>query len=554
MRFLLALICLTFAGAAVALETARALAAAGAPQLALARVVELQPRERAAPAWAEWEALRFDLLVELGRYGEVLKRTTMLPDGMAPRALKACLLAASRAAAGMGDGASARLHAARVLWRLDPDAAEMRAARLAVIEGYLAGRQGDAAFHAMLRFEQDHRPLEPGVAARFAEALLDLGLEREAVNWLARLEDGGALKLRVQLRAGIVSPEAAIAQSRARLAQRGKLAGGDAAYWLVLAEAAARKGDGLQRVEALEQLLNRPDAGAQAPGLWQAYSAEGQSAANRNQVLAGDDGAWAGLAARRQGINAVEARALLAWLARNGGQPQARQAAEFQLVASLRRSGLDYGALHLYADPRTDAGLDAKTRYLLGDIAEKRGMPGLAVRFWQGLPAPDGVSAAEWQLRMAEALWRGRATDAAVEAVRVLARTPGGLPEPVAGRAIALAREATAGGQPGAAEQMLAALLPVAGREDVRRMLHTLGGIAESAAQHARAADYYLRAALADGSRAADALALQSRLAAGINLARAGYRADAREQFQWLIRHSKDASQLEIARRELARP
>jgi hypothetical protein len=124
MRALLALTCLFWAAAAPALETARALAAAGAPQLALARVVELQPRERAAPAWAEWEALRLDLLVALGRHGEVLKRVTMLPDGMPPRALKACLLAASRAAAGAGDGASARLYAARVLWRLEPDAAE----------------------------------------------------------------------------------------------------------------------------------------------------------------------------------------------------------------------------------------------------------------------------------------------------------------------------------------------------------------------------------------------------------------------------------------------
>jgi predicted negative regulator of RcsB-dependent stress response len=84
-------------------------------------------------------------------------------------------------------------------------------------------------------------------------------------------------------------------------------------------------------------------------------------------------------------------------------------------------------------------------------------------------------------------------------------------------------------------------------------MLYALGGIAESAAQFARAADYYLRSALAQGTRAPDAMALQARLAAAANLARAGFREDARAQFQWVIGNSKDAAQIEIARRELSR-
>jgi hypothetical protein len=50
-----------------------------------------------------------------------------------------------------------------------------------------------------------------------------------------------------------------------------------------------------------------------------------------------------------------------------------------------------------------------------------------------------------------------------------------------------------------------------------------------------------------------DALALQARLAAGINLARAGYKEDARAQFQWLIQNSKDAASRDAARRELSR-
>lgn len=44
---------------------------------------------------------------------------------------------------------------------------------------------------------------------------------------------------------------------------------------------------------------------------------------------------------------------------------------------------------------------------------------------------------------------------------------------------------------------------------------------------------------------------LHYRLLAALNLARAGYKDDARTQFEWLLRNSKDAAQLELARREL---
>jgi tetratricopeptide (TPR) repeat protein len=106
-------------------------------------------------------------------------------------------------------------------------------------------------------------------------------------------------------------------------------------------------------------------------------------------------------------------------------------------------------------------------------------------------------------------------------------------------------------GRPELAQETLAALLPLAGREQSRGVLQALAEIEESGGQYARAADYYLRAALANST--GDAAALQARLAAGINLARAGYKEDARAQFQWLIQNSKDAAQRDAARRELSR-
>ena len=559
MRILFALTCLAFAGAAPALETARGLAASGAPHLALARVEQLQPREPAAPRWAEWEALRLALLVDLKRNGEALKRAAALPDNLPHPVLRLCLLAAARAAVAAGQGAQARAYAARLLWQLDPATGEARAARLLVIESYLAEGQGEAAFHAMLRYEQDYRPLDRDTAGRFVGALLDLGQDKAAVNWLAGLEDASAMKLRLQLRTGLIGPDAAIAQARAQLSRYAKTGGGTD-YWQVLAEAATRQVNGVLRIEALERLLNHAggnDARAQrtpAKELWQGYLSEAQATANRNQLLAGDDLAWTDFAARRLGANPYESRALFAYLMRNGKAAEMRLGAQFQLAFSLYQGGLDYAALHLFGDGDIAAeALDPQARYLLGEIAETRNAPALAVRFWQGLAAPPNAGPGEWHVRFATLQWRAGAAEAAVGTMRALAKQERALPGPAASRALALGREMLAAGKPGPAEEMLAALLPLVTGEPARDMLYALGGIAESAAKFERAADYYLRSALSQGSQAPDARALQARLAAAANLARAGFRDDARAQLQWVIGNSKDAAQVEFARRELSR-
>jgi hypothetical protein len=535
-----------------ALETARELAASGASRLALARVEQLQPRESGAPRWGEWEALRLNLLVRLKQNEEVLKRVAALPAKLPAADLRACLLEGARAAVAAGKGPEARGYAARLLWQLDATPAEARAARLLIIEGLVLEQQGDAAFRSMLRFEQDHRPLDRTVAERFIEALLDLGQDRQAANWLSRLEETSPQRLRLQLRTGLVTPEAAVEQARARTAR-----GGAAGYWQVIAEAAAIQKSGALRVESLEHVLHDDESDARrlhalAGQLWQGYLAEAQSAANRGGLLAGDDTAWLDLASRRLGADPVQARALFAYLSRNGGARDVRLGAQLQLVFSLAQSGLDRAALRLFGDGAADSeGLDPQARYLLGNIAETRGNPVAAARFWQGLATPPGVGAEEWQVRLAAVQWGARMPEAAVATVRALAQAGKPLPPLAVTRAVALARDMRDAGRPELAQETLAALLPLAGRGPSRGALQVLGEIAESGGQYARAADYYLRAALADGT--GDALALQARLAAGINLARAGYKEDARAQFQWLIQNAKDAASRDAARRELSR-
>jgi hypothetical protein len=533
-------------------ETARELAASGAARLALARVEQLQPPDSGAPRWGEWEALRLGLLVRLKQYDEALARAAALPPKLPAAELRQCLLESARAAVAAGKAPEARAYAGRLMWQLEATAAEARTARLLVIESHILERQADTAFRSMLRFEQDYRPLDAAVAERFVEALLDLKHDRQAVNWLARLDEASPQRLRLQLHAGLVTPEAAVAQARAHTAK-----GGTTGYWQVIAEAAVIQKSGALRVESLEHVLQDDDGDARrvqvlAGQLWQGYLAEAQSAANRAGLLAGDDTAWLDFASRRLGADPVQSRMLFAHLSRNGAARDVRLGAQLQLVFSLSQSGLDRSALRLFDDGTTAAdGLDTQARYLLGNIAEARGSPAAAARFWEGIPTPPGVVAEEWRMRLAAVQWSARMPDAAVATVRALAKSGKPLPAPVVTRAIALAREMRDAGRPEFAQEVLVALLPLAGRSQSRGALQVLGEMAESSGQYARAADYYLRAALADGM--GDAPALQARLAAGINLARAGYKEDARAQFQWLIDNAKDTASRDAARRELSR-
>ncbi len=543
---------------AAALETARQLAQGGAPRLALSRVEQFQPRDARDPRWAEWEALRLGLLVTLGRQQDALARAAALPQQMPERELREALHAAAQAGIAAGQGGATRAYAAHLLWRLGASTDETRALRLLVIESYLAERNGEEAFRAMLRYTQDYQPIERPVAGRFVEALLDLGMEREAANWLARLEDTSAAKLLLRLKTNLLSPEEAVAQARAQLAKGGNAggnAGGNSGYWQVIAEAAARQGNRTLRLEALErQLAAAKDGALQAQALWRAYSAGAQDLANQNQLLTGDDNAWSDFAARRLGADPFLSRAFYATLAQRGRAPAARQNAQLQLAYSLQQAGLERAALRLFEHaPFAAAALDPQARYLLGAMAETHNEPALAARFWDGLAVPPGVAPETWLARQALAYWGAGSSDTALATLKQATESKRALPPEAMQRGLTLAREMLAAGRLDLADQALAALLPLAEPAQKRDVLFSLGRIAEASAQFGPAADYYLRAALLAESRAPDALALQARLAAALNLARVGYKQDARAQFEWLLRNSRDAAQLEIARRELAK-
>ncbi|MGV3627826.1 MAG: hypothetical protein ACO1PN_09110 [Betaproteobacteria bacterium] len=565
------------AGVPDGLDATRSLAQAGAVQLALRRIDALQPQDAAAQPWAEWENLRLQLLARLNRNDELLQRAGVLPS-VVPIAARAGLHAmAARAALTLGRTAVARDHAARALWSPGLGAGTLRELRLLVIQSYVRdappkgtsfGARSDDAFRSMLRFEQDYRPLDAATASLFVDALLDLKLTREAVAWLTLLDERGPTKLRLRLHTGVVTPRDAVVQARAALGRSE-----DPAWWRILLEAADRQNNGALRIAALEQLLEtkaRPVAetpDADAARLWETYISHARAAANSHQLLAGDDASWLEFALRRRTAEPAEARAYLAYLASSTRDPKAQQTAQIRLAADFAEAKLPRTGLRVFAARPADAGILAvATRHTLGALAEAVGDPVRALQYWQGLPAPDGMPAAVWNLRLCALALRAGRTEAAIDIAGPLAVERSVISAVQLPEWITLAQQFTDHGLHDTARALFDRVLPYADAAQTRLVLSGIAQTHEGRGQPLQAAEFYLHSAMRApkevplggapkevplGGTPTDAAAMEARLQAGFNLVRAGLRDDAKAQFEWLLKNASDPAQIAVARREL---
>ena len=104
-----------------------------------------------------------------------------------------------------------------------------------------------------------------------------------------------------------------------------------------------------------------------------------------------------------------------------------------------------------------------------------------------------------------------------------------------------------------AARVVYESILPLAALPQARQALFGLGRSHELEGDPVAAAAAYLRSALLVQAVAPDALAYQARLLAALSLMRAGFKDDARAQFEWLLKNAKDPALTEAAKRALGR-
>lgn len=555
LSIVLAFLPLAVSAAPDSIEATARLANSGAIHLALARVERLQPAQPGGDRWPAWEGIRLALLAQLERHDDILARVEKLPrDAPGSLSMQAWFLGA-RAALATGKPVLARAYLARYLWQPGVPEEEYRQARLMVIDSYFAERNSRQGYLALLRFQQEFQLLPRERVQKYMEALTAGGMAREATAWLAYLDEGSALKLLVRLKNGLVAPEAAIAQARAGL-KRTPSSG----FWAVLMQAAVMQRDLSAKLEAQEQLLNLPETGegvspfaTRPQDLWQGYLDAAQELANRQQLLVGDDAAWFDFAMRLQAASAPAARAVFAYLVANARLIDLRRSAQLQLVGSLQRQKLGRMAVRLFDDPQTLPGeaLSQLARYQLGAMGVEFGQYRAAAKFWKGLPAPEGFTPEAWQLKRAQVFYRANMPTEAEGALRPLLSGREKIPVDTIRGYLDLTQELLAAKRSDEAERLAAQLISVAEPREQRDFLLLLGQAAETRNDYPLAADYFLQAATLFEPVSPDAVAQSARFRAAANLAKAGMKEDARAQYQWLLKVTKNRAQLEAIHREL---
>ncbi len=319
----------------------------GLHELALARVVRDQPAKPDQPLWFEWEALRLALLAATRRTDEVIARVAALPPESPPALVRKAYGHAAWAHLSRGEGGAARRYLSQLIWRFGLDGEELKAARRFVVRSYLAARQPDEAYRAMLRFQQDYAPLPPEVAEEFVRGLLEQDRVTEAMTWLPSLPREGATALRLNLRANLLPVDAVIKSARGLLERSPD----HAEALLVLLDVASLQPDPRLRIDTLERLANLPAEPPLLHGseLWAAYLREAEAQGNRLKLLKGDDRAWLDAAAQFDLIDPTTGHSLYAYLTEQARAGELRELARARLFAALASQSRDRAAASVLA-------------------------------------------------------------------------------------------------------------------------------------------------------------------------------------------------------------
>lgn len=334
-------------------DTVLGLARTGAPQLALSLSKGAQAKTADRAQWLAWEAVHWDLLLQLQRWGELQKQVREVPEDASDGMRQQALWRDAQATVALRQDAEARDSLAALLWQDELDPAQIREARRLVAETYFSQERGEEAYLSVLRFQQDFRPLSKPEASAFAQGLAMGGRAADALALVPLLGEGPLASM-VRLRAGAVKPATAVAQARALLEK-----GGNPGYWAVLGEASLQQRDASLQVEAFERILatqneNSPALLRTTPVLlWQAYSTRGLSVGNQHHLLLGDDAAWLALAMQLELESPPDSRAVLGHLARQASDEATRARAENRLAWQLLRAGLERTVNALFS-ARTD--------------------------------------------------------------------------------------------------------------------------------------------------------------------------------------------------------
>ncbi len=552
-----------------------ALVRGGATELALSLVNQEQTGTLPPERWLAWERARLEVYAARHDWDELARRVENLPVDLPAEFLREAWLRAAEARLAARDPEGARRFLRRVIWEQSPPELEaawrrdFAYARRLVIRSYLLEGALADALAALRRYQQDYPAAqEESWQILHAEILLRAGDPRTAFEVLAGRQsyESKWLRLLAGLRAGYYTSREVYERAE-RLAAARESASLRRQAWLVAAEAARRGNDEVGYVRALEQALALPaDRGAESSGgvlaapdaerLWRAYERLAETLGNAARLLVGDDEKWLAKARSYGDEIGLHARALYAFLAHAGRDPEVRRTAHKRLAEGLAAAGLTetlkalYTRSARYARPED---IPEPVRYRLADIALAEYDIRLAAALIKDLASPpdEEEDPSLWRLRRARILVYAGETEPALEIMQALLDERESIEEDFAGRFLQVVFDLQTAGRHEAAVRLLDSLYTRTHNARMQRELLFWLADSHAALGHRReAAELYLRSAVHGGASGNDPWGQTARYHAAAQLAQAGLYHDARNVYLALLRVSSDTRRrLEIERR-----
>ncbi|MGA7966181.1 MAG: hypothetical protein WCB49_09880, partial [Gammaproteobacteria bacterium] len=548
---------------------ARALAAAGASQLAIKLIDASQPPFSQAPAaWAAWERARLDILSAADEDAALYARIHALPDKVSSALRAYAYQVGARAALGADDPARARSFLRRLIWnRAAPASAALTGYRRLVLRSYVVGGELDDAERALNYLQRSGDAGDWRTRETAADVALERGKPRQAVHLLSGLKQPAVrpLMLLAELQAGIRPPGEIeeMADRLARAAEKHKDWQTAGRFEWVRAVAAERLNDYEVQLSALASalILNPLDAGSfqVTPTLWwHTLIKVGLQLGNQRQLLLGAAGPWLqAAAAENKAGHSMRSLALLA--ADGSGGPD--KAARDDCLAAFAKQvlALPHGiplALNLFSDahvfPRPDR-LPGAVRYQLLEPAVSTGRIDFASAMVAGLDKPPaGGDPGDWQLQRARLLLLGGNNDGGIQVLLKLAH---GEPAVPAKKLLPVVVDLETLGENRAAlgvlEDMLTAR-PGPPPEVARQILYWIGKAYSGLGSPLNAARSYLEAATFNSPYAMDQWAQTARYSAAAALTAAGLYQDAIHIYEGLLNATSDPTQQAQIKQKLA--
>jgi len=559
----------------VNLARIEALAKGGAPGLALGLLAQHAPDSADVEAWMPWERQRIAIYESQQEWGAIADRAQGLP-GHAPEAFRRWIyFQAARARISANDPAGSRQWLRRLIFSQRPARDELAQWQRLVVRSYLVeGNLADAQ-SALLRYQQDYPARSDVWQVLHAEILLRAGNHRAAYDVLAGAQsfEGRRLRLLAGLRSGVLRPGNVLRDAEA-LASRLAAHPQDAREtWSVAAEAAARARDSRARVRTLEQALRLPlQSGSlmaiSADELWAAYDELAERIGNSARLVVGQDCQWFRKArfldpadpkaprAGREKRDAVQARAMFAFLGTHARAERVRAAAHEWLTASLFEEGAIQLVQTLYLSSARYPDVNRMptlVRYRLADKALAEYNVRLAGVLLKDMKAPPaGEDESLWRLRRARVLVYAGEDEDALALLRGLISSRPTLDPDFADRLLQVVFDLQAVGRHAEALPLLEAVYARVDNQRMRREL--LFWQAESQAglkRYQNAAELFLRSATFAGSAGGDPWGLTARFHAAEALAKAGLTEDARGVYDKLLAVTEDPRRRAVIERNI---